>query len=64
MLKPVKSYVQLKVKIRLPFQYKLLKSYFIGHSSGISCVLLSTDGKRIISSSLDTTIKVWNGINY
>ena len=31
-----------------------------GHSSGVTSVSLSPDGKRIVSGSHDRTLKVWD----
>ena len=31
-----------------------------GHKADVTAVALSSDGSRTVSSSLDTTIKVWN----
>ncbi|WP_445223230.1 WD40 repeat domain-containing protein [Calothrix sp. NIES-2100] len=30
-----------------------------GHTSCVFCVAISPDGKRIVSCSQDTTVKVW-----
>lgn len=38
----------------------------IGHKSAVSCVSISFDNTKIISSSYDNTIKLWNfadGVN-
>ena len=32
-----------------------------GHLSGILCVAISSNGQRIVSGSLDRTVKVWDG---
>ena len=31
-----------------------------GHQADVTAVALSSDGSRTVSSSLDTTVKVWN----
>jgi WD40 repeat protein len=31
-----------------------------GHSSWVSLVALSADGKRIVSGSYDNTVRIWN----
>jgi len=32
----------------------------LGHSDVVTGVIISKDGKKIISSSCDKTIKIWN----
>src|SRR5258708_26953345 len=31
-----------------------------GHTSAVSCVAISPDGKRLVSGSWDSTLKVWD----
>jgi len=31
-----------------------------GHANGVTCVSFSPDGKKVVSGSLDFTVKVWN----
>jgi hypothetical protein len=50
----------------IPRKYKLqgpggpLEMTLRGHSSSVGSVCLSADGSRIISGSVDSTIKIWN----
>ena len=32
----------------------------LGHSNDVNCVVISKDGKKVVSGSSDNTIKVWN----
>ena len=32
----------------------------IGHKAGVSSLIISPDGQKLISGSLDNTIKIWN----
>ena len=36
---------------------------FEGHSNSINCVSFSFSGEKIVSGSLDETIKIWNVID-
>lgn len=35
-----------------------------GHTDIVTCIMYSSDGKRIISGSKDSTIKIWSAENY
>ena len=41
-----------------------LLSTLADHAQGCSAVALSSDGRHIVSGSLDATIKVWDGKHY
>jgi WD40 repeat protein len=47
-----------KIRVWDPLEKKVLEE-FGGHEKAVTCIAVSMDGNSIISSSLDTTIKVW-----